>query len=214
MRLRRKPWARPELLESKLFIENPVEFRGNWKNIFNNSNEICLELGCGKGMFISNIAEKNPNKNFIAIDLKDEVLVYVKRKCEQLNLNNVRILSLDINFINEVFGEKEISDIYLNFPTPWPKTRHNKRRLTYPKFLNKYLDIINSDSKIMLKTDHLQFFLDSIEYLEENNFYISYKTNDLHSENRENIITEYEDKFLNKGMKIMYLVAELKEESK
>ena len=143
MRLRRKPWARPELLQSELFIENPREFKGSWNKVFNNNNEICLELGCGKGRFISNIAQKNKDKNFIAIDLKDEVLVYVKRKCEELNLENVRILSFDINYINEIFEKGEVSDIYLNFSTPWPKTKHNKRRLTHPRFLNKYLEIIN-----------------------------------------------------------------------
>ena len=153
MRLRRKPWARPELLQSELFIENPREFKGSWNKVFNNNNEICLELGCGKGRFISNIAQKNKDKNFIAIDLKDEVLVYVKRKCEELNLENVRILSFDINYINEIFEKGEVSDIYLNFSTPWPKTKHHKRRLTHPRFLNKYLEVINSNSKIMLKTD-------------------------------------------------------------
>lgn len=214
MRLRRKPWARPELLQSELFIENPREFKGSWNKVFNNNNEICLELGCGKGRFISNIAQKNKDKNFIAIDLKDEVLVYVKRKCEELNLENVRILSFDINYINEIFEKGEVSDIYLNFSTPWPKTKHHKRRLTHPRFLNKYLEFINSNSKIMLKTDHELFFLDSIEYLNENGFDILYKTMDLHNEEIENITTEYEEKFLNKGMKIMYLTAKFNERKK
>lgn len=214
MRLRRKPWARPELLQSELFIENPREFKGSWNKVFNNNNEICLELGCGKGRFISNIAQKNKDKNFIAIDLKDEVLVYVKRKCEELNLENVRILSFDINYINEIFEKGEVSDIYLNFSTPWPKTKHNKRRLTHPRFLNKYLEVINPNSKIMLKTDHELFFLDSIEYLNENGFDILYKTMDLHNEEIENIMTEYEEKFLNKGMKIMYLTAKFNERKK
>ena len=214
MRLRRKPWARPELLQSELFIENPREFKGSWNKVFNNNNEICLELGCGKGRFISNIAQKNKDKNFIAIDLKDEVLVYVKRKCEELNLENVRILSFDINYINEIFEKGEVSDIYLNFSTPWPKTKHHKRRLTHPRFLNKYLEVINSNSKIMLKTDHELFFLDSIEYLNENGFDILYKTMDLHNEEIENITNEYEEKFLNKGMKIMYLTAKFNERKK
>lgn len=212
MRLRRKPWARPELMESELFIEDPREFKGNWNSkVFKNNNPISLELGCGKGRFISNLAKENPNKNYIVIDLKDEVLVYVKRKCVELELTNVRILSFDIGLINEIFDKNEIHDIYMNFSTPWPKTKHNKRRLTHPRFLNKYLDIINKDSKIILKTDHEQFFLDSLEYLEECKFEVLYKTMDLHKENIENILTEYEEKFINKGMKIMYLVAKLKE---
>ncbi len=112
MRLRRKAWARPELLESDLFIEDPREFKGRWNEIFNNENDICLELGCGKGRFMENIADENPDKNFVAVDLKNEVLVYVKRKCENLNLNNVRILSFDINYIDEVF-EKGRFRIYI-----------------------------------------------------------------------------------------------------
>lgn len=211
MRLRRKAWAEPEILESSLFIQNPREFKGRWKEVFGNDNKICLELGCGKGKFIADIAKQNPNINFVAIDLKFEVLVYVKRKCEELSLTNVRILAFDINYINEVFDKGEISDIYLNFSTPWPKAKHNKRRLTHPRILTKYFDIISDDSKIRLKTDHEVFFLDSIEYLEGNGFNITYKTMDLHSENIDNILTEYEEKFLNKGMKIMYLTAELKE---
>lgn len=211
MRLRRKAWAEPEILESSLFIQNPREFKGRWREVFGNDNKICLELGCGKGKFIADIAKQNPNINFVAIDLKFEVLVYVKRKCEELSLTNVRILAFDINYINEVFDKGEISDIYLNFSTPWPKAKHNKRRLTHPRILTKYFDIISDDSKIRLKTDHEVFFLDSIEYLEGNGFNITYKTMDLHSENIDNILTEYEEKFLNKGMKIMYLTAELKE---
>ncbi len=211
MRLRRKAWAEPEILESSLFIQNPREFKGRWREVFGNDNKICLELGCGKGKFIADIAKQNPNINFVAIDLKFEVLVYVKRKCEELSLTNVRILAFDINYINEMFDKGEISDIYLNFSTPWPKAKHNKRRLTHPRILTKYFDIISDDSKIRLKTDHEVFFLDSIEYLEENGFNITYKTMDLHSENIDNILTEYEEKFLNKGMKIMYLTAELKE---
>ena len=213
MRLRRKPWARPELMESELFIEDPKEFKGKWNEVFKNNNPISLELGCGKGRFISTLAKENPERNFIVIDLKDEVLVYVKRKCIDLGLNNVRILSFDIGLINEIFDKNEIYDIYMNFSTPWPKTKHNKRRLTHPRFLNKYLEIINKDSKIILKTDHTNFFLDSLEYLQENNFEILYKTMDLHKENIENIMTEYEEKFINQGMKIMYLVAKLKEGS-
>ena len=211
MRLRRKAWAEPEILESSLFIQNPREFKGRWREVFGNDNKICLELGCGKGKFIADIAKQNPNINFVAIDLKFEVLVYVKRKCEELSLTNVRILAFDINYINEMFDKGEISDIYLNFSTPWPKAKHNKRRLTHPRILTKYFDIIKKKKKIRLKTDHEVFFLDSIEYLEENGFNITYKTMDLHSENIDNILTEYEEKFLNKGMKIMYLTAELKE---
>lgn len=210
MRLRRKAWAEPESLESSLLIKNPRDFKGRWREIFGNDNRICLELGCGKGKFITEIAKRNPNINFVAVDLKYEVLVYVKRKCEEALINNVRIIAFDINYINEIFESGEIFNIYLNFSTPWPKVKHHKRRLTHPRILTKYFDILSDDSKIILKTDHEMFFLNSIEYLNENNFEVTYKTMDLHSEDIENILTEYEEKFINKGMKIMYLTANFK----
>lgn len=210
MRLRRKAWAEPESLESSLLIKNPRDFKGRWREIFGNDNRICLELGCGKGKFITEIAKRNPNINFVAVDLKYEVLVYVKRKCEEALINNVRIIAFDINYINEIFESGEVFNIYLNFSTPWPKVKHHKRRLTHPRILTKYFDILSHDSKIILKTDHEMFFLNSIEYLNENNFEVTYKTMDLHSEDIENILTEYEEKFINKGMKIMYLTANFK----
>lgn len=212
MRLRRKPWAEPEVLQSDLLIQNPRDFKGKWNEVFGNNNEICLELGCGKGKFVSELARKYPNKNFIAFDLRYEVLVYVKRKCEEFNIKNVRILSFDIGYIDEIFEENEVSDIYLNFSTPWPKARHHKRRLTYGSFLNKYSKIMKKGSKIYLKTDHEEFFLHSIDYIKESKFEILFTSMDLHKENIENILTEYEEKFSNKGMKIMYLVCREKEE--
>ena len=212
MRLRRKPWAEPEVLESNLLIKNPKDFKGKWNEVFKNNNEICLELGCGKGKFISEIAQKYPNKNFVAMDLRYEVLVYVKRKCEEFNLKNVRILSFDINNIDEIFEENEVSDIYLNFSAPWPKSRHHKRRLTYPPFLKKYSSIMKKGSKIYFKTDHEDFFLHSIDYINQSDFKILFKTMDLHNENIENIFTEYEEKFSNKGMKIMSLICKETEE--
>lgn len=210
MRLRRKAWAEPESLQSKLLIQNPREFKGRWRDVFLNDNRICLELGCGKGKFIVELAQRNPNLNFIAVDLKYEVLVYVKRKCEERGLTNVRILAFDINYINEVFEKGEVYNIYLNFSTPWPKLKHHKRRLTHPRILSKYFDILSEDSNIILKTDHEMFFMDSICYLSENRFDITYKSMDLHSEDIDNILTEYEEKFINKGMKIMYLTAKFK----
>ncbi|SEG02496.1 tRNA (guanine-N(7)-)-methyltransferase [Caloramator fervidus] len=214
MRLRHKPWARPELEACSFVITNPKDFKGKWKEVFKNDNEIYLELGCGKGKFISEISAQNPDKNFIGIDLKNEVLVYAKRKVEEKfkemgkEVDNVRLIIGDITYVDEMFDKDEISRIYLNFSTPWPKKRHNKRRLTYPRFLEKYKTFLKKGSEIWFKTDHEDFFKDSINYFQECGFTLKYITYDLHgSDFKENIMTEYEMKFASLGQKIMFLIA-------
>ncbi|MDD3224667.1 MAG: tRNA (guanosine(46)-N7)-methyltransferase TrmB [Clostridium sp.] len=208
MRLRKKWWARPEMEESPLVITEPSQYKGKWKDVFKNDNEIYLELGCGRGEFVKKNAILNPNKNYVAIDLKDEVLVYALRKVEEAELTNVRIVPLEIAFINDIFDENEISRIYINFCNPWPKDRHNKRRLTHTRFLQKYKQFIKPNTEIWFKTDNEDLFIASIEYFKENGFYITYQTYNLHSSDfKENINTEYENKFVKKGIKIMFLKA-------
>jgi tRNA (guanine-N7-)-methyltransferase len=211
MRLRKKWWARPEMEKSPLVITEPTQYSGKWSEVFGNSNDIHLELGCGRGDFIIKVASQNPNKNYIAIDLKDEVLVYVLRKVQEAELGNIRIIPLQIAFIEDVFSENEISRIYINFCNPWPKDRHNKRRLTHTKFLTKYKKFIKPNTEIWFKTDNVDLFDASIEYFKDNGFNIEYYTYDLHnSDFHENIVTEYESKFVSLGMKIMFLKAVLK----
>ncbi|MFT8316271.1 MAG: tRNA (guanosine(46)-N7)-methyltransferase TrmB [Clostridium sp.] len=211
MRLRKKWWARPEMEESSLVITEPREYKGNWKDVFNNSNEIYLELGCGRGEFVTKNAIANPDKNYIAIDLKDEVLVYVLRKVKEAELTNVRIIPLEIAFITEIFDKNEISRIYINFCNPWPKDRHNKRRLTHTRFLEKYKQFIKPDTEIWFKTDNRELFDASLEYMTNSGFELMFYTYDLHnSDFQPNIMTEYENKFANLGMKIMFLKAKLK----
>lgn len=211
MRLRKKWWARPEMEKSPLVITEPTQYSGKWSEVFGNSNDIHLELGCGRGDFIIKVASQNPNKNYIAIDLKDEVLVYVLRKVQEAELENIRIIPLQIAFIEDVFSENEISRIYINFCNPWPKDRHNKRRLTHTKFLTKYKKFIKPNTEIWFKTDNVDLFDASIEYFKDNGFKIEYYTYDLHnSDFHENIVTEYESKFVSLGMKIMFLKAVLK----
>lgn len=216
MRLRKKPWARPELESCNFVVTNPTELKGKWNQFFKNGNEIYLELGCGRGKFIAENALKHQDKNFIGIDIKDEVLVYAKRKVEEVfkennrEINNVALIPMEIAFIEEVFDKDEVSRIYLNFSTPWPKKRHNKRRLTYTTFLERYKQFLKPNSEIWFKTDQEGFFNDSIEYFKESGFKIEYITYDLHnSDFKENIMTEYETKFSSMGMKIMFLIARL-----
>ncbi|NLK94646.1 MAG: tRNA (guanosine(46)-N7)-methyltransferase TrmB [Clostridiales bacterium] len=210
MRLRKKWWARPELENSNYFIINPRELKGKWNSEFGNNNPIHLELGCGRGGFLVQNCERYPEINHIAVDLKDEVLVYALRKVQESekDIKNARIIALNINFISELFEENEIDKIYINFCNPWPKDRHNKRRLTHTKFLTEYKKFLKKGSQIWFKTDDKGLFDDSLEYFKECGFELEFVTYDLHkSDFKNNIMTEYESKFTSLGMKIMALVA-------
>ena len=146
MRIRFKPWARPELEACKFYIDNPEEYKGKWKTVFKNSNNpIHLELGCGKGNFISKMAIKNPNVNYIAIDLVDAMLGLAKRNIEQefkdnnAEPSNIIITRFDIERILLMMNNNDnIERIYINFCNPWPRGKHRKKRLTHTRQLEKY----------------------------------------------------------------------------
>lgn len=213
MRLRKKWWARPELEASKIFIQEPVKLKGKWKEEFGNNNPIHLELGCGRGQFLTRKCEQHPDINHIAVDLKDEVLVYALRKVQasEKDIKNARIVALNISFIADLFDKDEIDKIYINFCNPWPKDRHNKRRLTHTRFLSEYKKFLKKGSQIWFKTDDKDLFEGSLEYFKESGFDLDFVTYDLHnSDFEDNVMTEYETKFTDKGMKIMSLVATLK----
>jgi len=211
MRLRKKWWARPELEQSPIVAVNPKENKGRWKDVFGNGSDIYLELGCGRGGFISDRAAQEKDKNFIGIDLKDEVLIYALHKVEEKELTNVRLIPMNISWVADIFGENEISRIFINFCNPWPKLRHNKRRLTHGRFLELYKQFLRPESEIWFKTDDKGLFEDSIEYFKENGFDVTYLTYDLHNSGFDrNIVTEYEAKFTSLGMNTMFLIAKLK----
>ena len=145
MRMRRKPWVRTELAESEFFIDDPTLNIGNWHSKYKRKGPLHLELGCGKGSFITKLAAKNPNINYLAIDIKSEVLGLAKRNIEKeylqakREIDNVLLTAYEIEIIQNILNEKDIVDrIYINFCNPWPKPRHNKKRLTYPRQLEKY----------------------------------------------------------------------------
>ncbi len=208
MRLRKKWWARPEMEESEQFVTRPHECSGKWNVDFDNNNPIHLELGCGRGKFITEKAALSNDKNFIGIDLKDEVLIYALRKVQIDELLNVRIVPLNISFIDGIFAENEVERIFINFCNPWPKERHKKRRLTHSGFLGKYKNFLVPSGEIWFKTDNKELFAESLEYFIESSFEIKFKTYDLHNSGfSENIITEYEAKFTSLGMKTMFLIA-------
>lgn len=208
MRLRKKWWARPELESNEYFITKPHDLAGKWNEVFKNNNPIQLELGCGRGKFISEKALNNRNINFVGIDLKDEVLIYAMRKVIESEVLNARIVPLNISFIDGMFAENEVTKIYINFCNPWPKDRHNRRRLTHSNFIEKYKKFLVQNGEIWFKTDNEELFEESKEYFTRGGFELKYITYDLHnSDFNENVVTEYEGKFTSLGMKTMFLIA-------
>ncbi len=216
MRIRFKKWARPELEASKFYIDNPEGLKGKWKEKFKNNNPIHLELGCGKGQFISKLAVENQNINYIAIDLVDAMLGLAKRNVEKeyneknIEPENILLTRFDIERIGLILDKKdEIERIYINFCNPWPKGKHRKKRLTHSKQLEKYKEFLKEKGEIFFKTDDDDLFNSSLIYFEESGFEIIKKTYDLHSNEifEKNIETEHEKMFSDQGIKIKALIA-------
>lgn len=202
MRLKNVKGANEIIKKGKYYVENPYEYKGKWNQLFNNNNLIKIEIGMGKGDFIIENAIKYPHTNFIGIEKYDSVIVRAIQKSNDLELNNLKLIRMDALNIEDVFN-REIDTIYLNFSDPWPKDRHAKRRLTSPVFLNKYDSIFKNNNHIIMKTDNISLFNYSLDSLENHGYNITYKTNDLHKNNcSDNIMTEYEKKFIKKGIKI------------
>ncbi len=211
MRIRRKKWAEKELQEFKYYINNPeTGYKNTWNSRFKNSNNpLHIEIGCGKGIFISTLAAQNPNTNYIAIDMIEAMLGLSKRNIENAykgnDINNLLLIRANAERILDVFGENDrIDRIYINFCNPWPKSKHNKRRLTYPKQLENYKTFLKENGEIFFKTDNDELFEASLEYFELCGFKTISKTYDLEKEPifKNNIITEHEKMFIDDGIKI------------
>ena len=221
MRIRYKKWARPELEASEFYEDEPEKWKGKWKEHYDDSRKpFMLELGCGKGQFISKLAVENQNINFLAIDLVDAMLGLAKRNIEQeyknenLEPKNVIITRFDIERINLILDKKdEVQRIYINFCNPWPKGKHRKKRLTHSRQLEKYKEFLKPNAEVYFKTDDDGLFESSLIYFEESGFEIIKKTYDLHEEPifERNIETEHEKMFSEQGIRIKALIARLKE---
>ena len=221
MRIRFKPWARPELEASKFYIDNPEEYKGKWKEAFKEpSNELHLELGCGKGSFISQLAVKNHNINYLAIDLVDAMLGLAKRNIEQKynenkkEIDNIIITRYDIERILNILNlEDNVKRIYINFCNPWPSGKHHKKRLTHIRQLDKHKQFLQKNGEIFFKTDDDSLFADSLLYFKQTGFTIEKFTYDLEKEENfwDNIVTEHEQMFMNEGIKIKAVIARLEE---
>lgn len=231
MRMKFKPWAREELETSPFYIDNPQDMKNKWKTVFIKEQPIHLELGCGKGNFISKLSKENQNINYIAIDLVDAMLGMAKRNVEaaygirqstvaevvedeiekQKVVKNLKLTRYDIERIDNIFGKDDkIERIYINFCNPWPRGKHHKKRLTHERQLEKYKSFLSGE--IFFKTDDDNLFEDSIKYFERSGYVIEKITRDLANEKdfwkvHENIETEHENMFKEQGIKIKGIIA-------
>ena len=172
-----------------------------WNKLFNNNNDIEIEIGTGKGKFIISKALNNPNINYIGIEKYDSPLVSAVKKLEDINISNLKLICFDAYNINDIF-DKEISKIYLNFSDPWPKKRHEKRRLTSKNFIDKYDGIFKNKKTIEIKTDNDDLYEYSIDSFINNGYEVIKTDTNYLDEYR----TEYEDKFISKGKNINYIL--------
>ena len=207
LRLKKVKDASNIIKKSDYIIEEPNNYKGKWNKVFNNSNPIEIEIGMGKGDFIIGMALKYPNINFIGIEMFDSVIVRAVQKLEDKKIDNLKLIRMDANYIEDVF-DKEISKIYLNFSDPWPKKRHEKRRLTSHELLSKYDSIFKNEKVIFQKTDNIDLFSFSIESLSTYGYTLKNVTLDLASSDmKDNVLTEYEKRFNEKNIRICRLEA-------
>ncbi|MUV39275.1 tRNA (guanine(46)-N(7))-methyltransferase [Lentibacillus sp. JNUCC-1] len=204
MRQRHKPWADDFLKEhDTIVLPNAIEHKGKWASHFGNNRPIHLEIGTGKGQFISGMAKQHPDINFIGIELAKSVIVNAAEKVIEADQKNVVLLNENAEKLTELFGESEIDTIYLNFSDPWPKNRHEKRRLTFQAFLQRYEQCLVPNGEIILKTDNGPFFEYSLVSFSQFGLVLEEVNVDLHkAEDEWNIMTEYEEKFSAKGQPI------------
>lgn len=199
MRLKHVKGAHEAIEKSPYVICNPEKYKGKFQELFGNNHDIHIEIGMGKGNFIIENARRYPEINFIGIEKYDSVLVRAVQKLEEVELPNLRLICCDANFIEEIF-DKEISTIYLNFSDPWPKARHERRRLTSINFLEKYDNLFKDKKIIIQKTDNRQLFEFSIKSFTDYGYKIDRICLNLHEDAQiENIETEYEEKFVSRG---------------
>lgn len=209
MRLRNIKGSRETIENTSFCIQTPEAHKGAWKEVFGNTNPIYIEIGMGKGQFITEHARRNPDINYIGIEKYSSVLLRAVEKMSDEALPNIRFIRFDAEHITEIFDKEEISKIYLNFSDPWPKDRHAKRRLTSRQFLVRYREILKSEQVIEFKTDNRPLFDFSLEEAKESHYTILVSTYDLHHDeelSKGNIMTEYEQKFSSMGNPIHKMI--------
>lgn len=218
MRIRKKKWAEPELSVCDFFVKNPDEHAGKWAEAFPKKQPLYLEIGCGKGGFAGQLALNNPDKNIIAVDIKIDMLGVGRRTIVKLfeengktrdDITNLLLVNYNVEQLDKIItADDQIERLFINFCNPWPRPKHNKRRLTYYKKLEMYKSFLQPDAEIRFKTDDDGLFEESLEYFAQTGYEITYLTRDLHASGfSENIVTEHERMFTEEGKKIKFLIA-------
>lgn len=217
MRIRKKKWAEPELSACDFYVAEPESFRGRWREFFGNDKPIMLEVGCGKGSFVGQMALLHPEINFIAVDIKLDMLGVGRRNIVSLfsennrEVDNIVLVRYNVEQLDRILSaEDEIQRIYINFCNPWPRGKHNKRRLTYPTKLRLYRELLSDGLELHFKTDDDELFEDSLEYFALEGFSVIKLSRDLHNSDIDpetTPMTEHEKMFSDEGIKIKYCVA-------
>jgi len=209
LRLRNVPNAYEKLRACSNFVSDPKEYKGKWYKYFDNDNPVHVEIGPGKGEFIVQLAQQNPQINYIAIEKFPAVLVKIIKKIPDEGIDNLAITVFDAENLEEIFENGEVEKLYLNFSDPWPKKKHAKRRLTSPKFLKLYKNVLKPGSIIEFKTDNRSLFDYSLETFKDAGYNLIKTTFDLYNSDllEGNIPTEYEKKFHSLGTPINKLIA-------
>ena len=201
MRLRNKPWAKDALAaHPEMVIQEPAQWKGRWPERFGNNNPIHIEIGSGKGQFVSGMARQNPNINYIGIEIQESVLVVALEKALSADVPNLQLLHVNGGQVTDYFEDGEVDQIYLNFSDPWPKKRHAKRRLTHESFLVGYEKVLPPFGELHFKTDNRGLFEYSLASFSQFGLVLKQVWLDLHQvEFPGNVMTEYEEKFSAKG---------------
>ncbi|WP_426365965.1 tRNA (guanosine(46)-N7)-methyltransferase TrmB [Mammaliicoccus lentus] len=211
MRMRNKPWADDFLKSHPQIVDVDLNQQYKMAEWFEKDQPIHIEVGTGMGRFITEMARRHPEINYVAIERDKNVMVRVLEKVKELELENIKLINQDAKLLTEYIVENEVSRIYLNFSDPWPKTRHTKRRLTFSSFLEIYRHILKKDGQIHFKTDNQGLFEYSLESMSAFGMTFDLINLNLHeNEPEENIRTEYEDKFSNRGFRIYRMEASFK----
>ena len=201
MRLRNITGSREFIAENEFVVHEPEQYKGKWHELFGNRNPIHIEIGMGKGQFITTLAQQNPDINYIGIEKYSSVLLRAVEKQKELELNNLFLIRFDAEYICTLFDTDEITRIYLNFSDPWPKDRHAKRRLPSKNFLDRYNTFLQKDGYVQFKTDNDDLFQFSLEQAELAGWQATEVHWDFHNSEyaQGNVMTEYEEKFSGMG---------------
>ncbi|MGM9985733.1 MAG: tRNA (guanosine(46)-N7)-methyltransferase TrmB [Bacillaceae bacterium] len=212
MRLKHKPYAKEKMANHPEYVAHDAEqYKGKWDELFPTKQPIHIEVGSGRGRFITEMAKQNPDINYIAVEKYTSVAVDILEKALEAGVPNLKILNEDGQDLRDYFEDGEIDRVYLNFSDPWPKIRHAKRRLTHENFLARYEKLLKKDGEIHFKTDNQGLFEYSLMSFSRYGLEILDLSLDLHNSAFEgNIMTEYEQKFSSKGFRIYRVEAKFK----